>query len=239
MRTRFYDSTKMGDGFDHNPVLAVQRRQFTERVDVVDPSTFNVLDLGCGAGTTTRRVLLDCGISSVVGADLSAAAVRRYVDVLGRPAVRVDATALPFGDASFDMVISDDVVEHLVDTDEYAREIHRVLRPGGWLMLSTPNLAAWFNRIALLGGVQPAFTEVSFERVFGRPGADIVGHLRLFTSRATVQFLEHHRFEVVDVRGASFDALNGLAARVDRLLARFPTVAGNTAVVARAVPPDP
>ncbi len=79
-----------------------------------------------------------------------------------------------------------------MSTDEYAREIIRVLRPDGWLMLSTPDTAAWFNRIGLLAGLQPAFTEVSFERVFGRPGSDLVGHLRLFTWKSTVQFLEYH-----------------------------------------------
>jgi hypothetical protein len=57
----------------------------------------------------------------------------------------------------------------------------RVLRPGGVLLLSTPNLAAWFNRSLVLLGVQPVFSEVSLRRVYGRPGREVAGHLRLFT----------------------------------------------------------
>lgn len=66
----------------------------------------------------------------------------------------MDAQRLPFPDGAFDVVVSDDLIEHLVETDSYAREIHRVLTPTGWLFLSTPNLAAWFNRLGLFAGVQ-------------------------------------------------------------------------------------
>ena len=101
------------------------------------------------------------------------------------------------------------------------------------LLLSTPNLAAWFNRIALLVGVQPAYTEVSFEKVFGRPGDDIVGHLRLFTGASIRQFLEHHGFDILEVRGARFAAIPSRARPIDALAARFPKLAGNTVIVAR------
>jgi 2-polyprenyl-3-methyl-5-hydroxy-6-metoxy-1,4-benzoquinol methylase len=174
---------------------------------------------------------------SVIGADLSATAVGTYLASTRRPVVRLSATELPFPNNSFDLVISDDLIEHLVETDEYARELMRVLRPGGWLMLSTPNLAAWFNRLGLLAGLQPAFTEVSFERIFGRPGSDIVGHLRLFTWRSVKEFFAYHGFEIVDVQGARFDALQGVSSMIDRAAQRFPAIAGNTALVART-PPD-
>lgn len=48
-------------------------------------------------------------------------------------------------------------------------------------MLSTPNLAAWYNRALLLAGVQPVFSEVSLRAIHGRPGTEVVGHLRLYT----------------------------------------------------------
>ena len=46
---------------------------------------------------------------------------------------------LPFGDASFDCVISFQVIEHIERDAEFVREIHRVLRPGGRFVVSTPN----------------------------------------------------------------------------------------------------
>ena len=234
MRNRFYETTSMGEGFDHNPVLAVQQHQLCTVVGIHRMRDLRVLDLGCGAGTTTLQLVPRRSDVSVVGADISPSALSTYVRATANPAVRVDAEALPFADDSFDIVITDDVIEHLRDTDRFARELRRVLRPTGWLLLSTPNLAAWFNRLGLLAGLQPAFSEVSYERVFGRPGSEIVGHLRLFTWRSTVQFLEYHGFDVMDVKGARFHAITGAAATVDRAMSHIPALAGNTAVVARA-----
>lgn len=233
MTKEFYKSTSMGADFERNPVLGVQRTQLQLLASSHPHGTLRVLDLGCGAGTPSRILMSDTERYSVVGADLSRAALDAYVAGTGRAVVQLDAQHLPFADDSFDVVISDDVVEHLVDTDSYAREIRRVLSARGWLFLSTPNLAAWFNRAALAAGMQPAFTEVSFERVFGRRGDDIVGHLRIFTSRSIRQFLDHHGFDCVDVRGARFDALPSWLRAVDGAFARVPSLAGNTVIAAR------
>lgn len=236
MPGRFYDTTSMGENFDDNPVLAVQRRQLSSVVGIDRMRDLRVLDLGCGAGTTSLHLVPKRRDVSVIGADISPSALRAYTRATANPAVRVDAEVLPFADDSFDIVITDDVVEHLPDTDSFARELRRVLRPTGWLLLSTPNLAAWFNRLGLLAGLQPAFSEVSYEKVFGRPGSEIVGHLRIFTWRSTVQFLEYHGFEVIDVQGARFHAMTGAAGTVDRAMRHIPALAGNTAVVARTRP---
>jgi SAM-dependent methyltransferase len=56
-----------------------------------------------------------------------------------------DASALPFADASFDLVCAFDVIEHVVDDLSVFRELTRVLRPGGTLVLSVPLHAAAFN----------------------------------------------------------------------------------------------
>lgn len=229
----FYSNTSMGTNFERNPIVAVQGAQLERHCPDCRGRAIRVLDLGCGAGTPTKILMNDPERFSVTGADLSRVALEAYRRATGRDAVQLDAQRLPFADASFDVVVSDDVIEHLVDTDAYAKEIGRVLVPRGWLFLSTPNLAAWFNRLGLLAGLQPAFTEVSFEKVFGRPGDDIVGHLRLFTSRATCEFLEHHGFECVDVKGARFDAIPRWLRAVDALMAMVPSMAGNTVVAAR------
>ncbi len=103
-----------------------------------------VLDLGCGRG----EVLLACAAAgaAVAGLDYAEAAVRISRDTLdgvdGAEVVQGDVTALPWPDASFDAVLSGDVIEHLVPADAEAMlgEAFRVLRPGGRLVLHTaPN----------------------------------------------------------------------------------------------------
>ncbi len=76
---------------------------------------------------------------------------------------------LPLADGCADAVLFSEILEHLVDPDQALDELRRVLRPGGHLMLSTPNLAAWYNRALLLAGVQPVFSEVSLRGSTGVP----------------------------------------------------------------------
>ncbi len=101
-----------------------------------------VLDAGCGAGQGTTH-LARSGAAFVVGVDIAAEAVtfgrRRSPDLRNLAFAAQDVTRLCFPDAAFDMVTSIEVIEHLHDYELYVAEMRRVLRPAGWLVLSTPN----------------------------------------------------------------------------------------------------
>lgn len=177
-----------------------------------------VLDIGCGDGSAaaTARPLLSG--HRLIGVDWSQDALKR-----ARPRLthtirgELTGTGLPFRSGSADAVLFSEVVEHLVDPDAALDEIHRVLRPGGHLMLSTPNLAAWYNRGLLLAGVQPVFSEVSLRAVHGRPGKEVVGHLRLYTARALREFVAASGFKVVRLAGAPFHGVPRPLRPLDRL----------------------
>ncbi|NUK58155.1 class I SAM-dependent methyltransferase [Streptomyces lunaelactis] len=195
-----------------------------------------VLDVGCGDGSaaaTAARVLKG---HRIVGVDWSQDALRRAAPRLSQ-VVRGELTGggLPFASGSADAVLFSEVVEHLVDPDSALDELHRVLRPGGHLMLSTPNLAAWYNRGLLLAGVQPVFSEVSLRRIHGRPGSQVVGHLRLYTARALREFVAASGFEVVTVAGAPFHGVPRPLRPLDRLACRLPSLASILLVHARKV----
>lgn len=197
-----------------------------------------LLDLGCGTGAATLHIAQRVRANTLLGVELSerAAAIarRRGIDVY---AVDLNAEQIPCPDASIDVVVCGEVLEHLVDTDHMLDEIGRVLAPGGICVLSTPNLAAWYNRALLALGYQPMLSQVSFRHAPGRPsfapgeGGD---HLRMFSARALLEFVELHGFTVRETRGVSVRDLghaegHGVAQRtffeLDQLMARVPTLA--------------
>lgn len=100
-----------------------------------------VADIGCGLGHWSwwwRRFGGDRHGFSVVACDISEVAVRETYRRM-RAAVRADCTRLPFSDGSLVAVTAIDVIEHLADPVSLLREVSRVLRLGGVLVLQTPN----------------------------------------------------------------------------------------------------
>ncbi len=195
-----------------------------------------VVDVGCGASSVGDSISSALGNSTVIGIDLSHPALKTS---LGRGISGVladfDGLGLPIQSGSVDVVILNEIIEHVVHTDELIDEIYRILKFDGVLLLSTPNLAAWFNRIALLLGVQPAFSEVSYRHVYGRPGSDVVGHLRLFTLRSLKEFLVSNGFQIELVEGVTFASLPRSLHLLDSMIVKSRSLAAGLALVATKV----
>jgi SAM-dependent methyltransferase len=114
-----------------------------------------LLDCGCGDGSYSQSVGHLLGTSQVYGVELNAGQARAAQDN-GVRILRADVNqAIPLRSNSIDTLITFNVLEHLVETQCFLRELYRVLRPGGLLLLNTPNLASWHNIAALVLGVQP------------------------------------------------------------------------------------
>jgi 2-polyprenyl-3-methyl-5-hydroxy-6-metoxy-1,4-benzoquinol methylase len=99
-----------------------------------------VLDIACGTGFG-GPILLASGAASVVGVDLSAEGLREARRELrqGFSLCQSDGTRLPLADGSIDLVTSFETLEHVPAYEALVAELERVLRPGGVLVLSTPN----------------------------------------------------------------------------------------------------
>ena len=156
----------------------------------------------------------------------------------------VSTERFPWPTETFDLVIASEVLEHLLDPDHALEEVHRVLRRGGIFLVTTPNLASWFNRLMLLSGRQPIYTETGTEWVFGRAPfvqpSRPVGHLQVMTLPGLIGLLVHHRFSVEGVRGVGVDEaeLPGKVLRhVDSLFARFPSLSAGLMVACRVCRP--
>ncbi len=134
----------------------------------------HVLDIGCGAGGIDCLLVTDYGAAKVTGIDVEApvletardrareAGVADQIDL-----VKVEPGPLPFDDASFDVVFSKDSIVHIPDKHALAREVFRVLRPGGvfvasdWLISHdgepSPDMKAYIASEALdFGMASPA-----------------------------------------------------------------------------------
>ena len=131
-----------------NPVnlSVIQRAALNSFNALALPKGAKVLDAPCGDGSlaaTLRQAGYDAH-----GVDIHSAGA----DLLGPAYHDEDLNdRLPFADASFDAVLSIEGIEHLEDRYGYLRELHRVLKPHGTLILTTPNIVGVRSRVRFFG----------------------------------------------------------------------------------------
>jgi SAM-dependent methyltransferase len=110
-----------------------------------EPLNQKVLDLGAGHGAFSKRL-------HELGYDVSACDLFPELFRFGEIECRkVDITeAFPYPDNAFDLVIAIEVSEHILDHEVFFGEVNRILKPGGKLYLSTPNIMSMKSRIRFL-----------------------------------------------------------------------------------------
>lgn len=182
----------------------------------------NLLDIGCWDGEITaryRQVLGGWARGLEIFAAPAAVAASRGIEVA---IADLEAQALPWPDESVDVVVANQVFEHLKNVWFAMSEVARLVVPGGFVVFSVPNLASLHNRVLLALGIQP-----SSIRTFGP-------HVRGFTYRQACQFVEYGGFFRVErATGVGFYPL---PARWSALPARLWIGASHTPVlIARRV----
>lgn len=143
-----------------------------------------LVDLGCGQGEMAR-FFRDLGwrVDAVDVAETNVTQLR----TLGFTAHRLDLNGpLSLETASYDAVTLLDVLEHVVKAEQLLAECNRILKPGGWFLLSTPNQAFYKRRLRAL---------------WGRPPDEEGYHFRFFIRRKLKALLEREGF-VIEQRGS-------------------------------------
>ena len=111
--------------------------EFLAQTDLLRPED-KILEIGCGIGTVVNE--LGKKGHDIIGIDISSEAIKygrkKYDDI----SLEVQAAeTLPYGNESFNVVLSFDVFEHIAEIDKHISEVRRVLHPGGYYLFQTPN----------------------------------------------------------------------------------------------------
>jgi ubiquinone/menaquinone biosynthesis C-methylase UbiE len=199
-----------------------------------------MLDLGCDDGEWTMEIAQRIGTANVFGVDLVEERYRKAVE-RGVEVRQADLNGrVPFEDATFEVVHSNQVIEHISDLDFFVEEIHRVLKPGGYAVICTENLASWHNVACLIVGLQPfSLTNISTTGALGNRFAYFDGHApkaglhqyktffhtRVLAYSAFKEVFAKHGFDVVACGGTGYHPLPGRAggffSRVDPAHSHF------------------
>lgn len=153
------------------------------------PAGATVLDLGSGAGEFSAEIR--AAGATPVAVDVASEALRRARERLPGLDARLWAGGepLPLQDNSVDVVWTGEVIEHVVDVAPWLSEVRRVLRPGGTLLLTTPDHGP---RTLLALALSPRRFARHFE-----PRSD---HVRFFSRRTLGALLDDLGFDVAELR---------------------------------------
>ncbi|MBO9312765.1 MAG: class I SAM-dependent methyltransferase [Roseiflexus sp.] len=206
-----------------------------------------VLDYGCGDCSKCGSLVHSLG-AHYVGVDISLSAIQTCVK-WDRILCGDENTPLPFTSEKFDVVLCIEVLEHLFRPDLALQQIYRVLKPGGVLIASVPNIAWIGNRLLMAAGFfNPGGSpETSFRAPWKDP------HIRFFTKRALLGLVKYEMgMDVIFCTGSNFSMadlplfykagkLRSLTRRIEIPLKSLGQImpslfAGNLFIVARKIP---
>jgi ubiquinone/menaquinone biosynthesis C-methylase UbiE len=189
----------------------VQRRVevLFDELLTIDLRGKRLLDLGCGTGFFSRRAR-ELG-AEVVSVDLGPGLLKQVMAKARVVPVAGNALALPFRDASFDVVVSSEMIEHTTDPMQAVREMARVLKPGGPLALTCPNRAwLWLVNLATILKLRP------FQGYENFPSFNLLAQMVRATGLTIAQHRGLHAWPF------QIGVLQGLSRRVDRSFGNGP-----------------
>jgi 2-polyprenyl-6-hydroxyphenyl methylase/3-demethylubiquinone-9 3-methyltransferase len=176
---------------DSDPTVGCRQRLLLKCFERFGPKTETasaILDAGCGSGEFLK-FFVSQGFRTV-GLDISLSALERARRRTPESPVAMASLdeALCFKSSSFDLVWFTEVLEHLMDTSQALTEIHRILKPEGLLVLTTP-YHGFIKNLAI--------TIVDFDKHF-----DVAGpHIRFFTKKSLSASLKRAGFDLLHFEG--------------------------------------
>ncbi|MGH1418534.1 MAG: class I SAM-dependent methyltransferase [Hyphomicrobiaceae bacterium] len=161
------------------------RQDFVNRLP--EDENARILEIGCGSGETGSLALAGGRAGYYAGVELMQEPAAKAAGALSEVVIgNIEAIDIPWQPASFDALILSEVLEHLVDPRAVLKRLAPLVRPGGRVLASSPNISHWRVLQQLLGGHFPATDKGVFDRT----------HLRWFTPETFVEMFEVAGFQV-------------------------------------------
>jgi 2-polyprenyl-3-methyl-5-hydroxy-6-metoxy-1,4-benzoquinol methylase len=192
----------------------------------------NLLDLGCDDGNWTAKVAKAAGAKVVCGVEIvqerALLAQSNNIEVvIGDLNKKIE-----INEASFDLIHANQVIEHVEDVDHFAEEVLRILKPGGYAIISTENASSWHNIFSLIFGWQMfSLTNMSSRRSgIGNPmslhrGINATSkswtHKTIFSLKGLTEFFAAHNFKIIQSSGAGYYPLPGILGSLDKKHSHF------------------
>jgi SAM-dependent methyltransferase len=201
---------------------AVQKK-LLQLLDGVKGTRF--LDVGCFDGQFTIACASIIQSSDIYGLEIKEQMAQEARKKGVKVVVGDAGWGFPFATGYFDVVMANQILEHVLNVDTMLSECYRVLRNSGMMLLAVPNLCSLPQRVLVLFGYQPTVLHVSEIQVgnFLR-GVEVSSeHLHAFAPPALEDLLKYHHFRIEKICGSGFYPLPSVFSRLASRL--FPKMA--------------
>lgn len=189
-----------------------------------------LLDLGCDNGEWTLKLANKIKTKHIYGIEINTDAA----EMARKKGIKVKSSDLndpfPFQDNCFDIIHANQVIEHIVNVDKFIQEICRILKPNGYIVISTENLSGIDNLLALFIGQQAFSQHISEIYHIGnkfsphyqkKMGLKSWTHKTIFTYYGLQQLLNAYGIETNKVLASGFFPFPNIFSKIDPIHSHF------------------